>query len=84
MQDSAVQLAAALRQRVAIINDEESRREPKQHIAKLRAASERIEQLQAELPVPVHPQLAHFLSRASYNKALEFLENDAAMRAATD
>jgi hypothetical protein len=26
------------------------------------------------LPAPVDPQLAHFLSRCSYEKALEFLE----------
>jgi hypothetical protein len=30
--------------------------------------------LQAALPRPIDPQLAHYLQRRSYNKALEFLE----------
>jgi hypothetical protein len=30
------------------------------------------------LPKPVHPQLAHFLERSSYDKALEFLERNQA------
>jgi hypothetical protein len=30
------------------------------------------------LPKPIDPQLAHFLQRKSYDKALEFLEETAA------
>jgi hypothetical protein len=41
----------------------------------LRAVSEKIEKLEAALPKPIDPQLAHFLQRKSYDKALEFLEN---------
>lgn len=44
-------------------------------MARLRAVSERIEGLRTRLPEPVHPQLAHYLARSSYDKALAFLEN---------
>ena len=68
------QLAAALRQRRAIIADEESRRQPDEHIKRLRDISDRIEQLIQALPRPIAPRLSHFLERRSYDKALEFLE----------
>ena len=45
------------------------------HMARLRAVSEKIEELQAALPQPIDPRLAHYLQRRSYDKALEFLEN---------
>ena len=67
-------LAAALRERLAVISDENSRRDPEKHLARLRDVSERIDNLAAELPKPIDPQLAHFLQRKSYDKALEFLE----------
>ncbi len=67
-------LAEALRERLEIISDEESRRNPGQHMERLRAVSERIESLAAELPQPINPRLAHFLERRSYDKALELLE----------
>ncbi len=70
-------LTAALRERLALIGDAESRRAPEQHLAKLRAISEEIEALQKELPPPVDPQLAHFLARCSYDKALRLLEAQA-------
>ena len=44
-------------------------------MARLRVVSERIEILAAALPKPVDPQLAHFLQRKSYDKALEYLDN---------
>ena len=68
-------LAEALRERLAIISDQESRRNPEQHIARLKAVSERIEQLSVALPHPVNSRLAHFLERRSYDKALEMLES---------
>lgn len=40
---------------------------------RLREISERIDHLSSALPPPVHPQLAHYLARRSYDKALEFL-----------
>jgi hypothetical protein len=76
MQKELVDLAAALRERLAIIGDENSRRDPAAHTARLRAVSGRIEKLEAALPKPIDPQLAHFLQRRSYDKALEFLESE--------
>jgi hypothetical protein len=74
MDEAFVDLAQALRERLAAIRDEQSRRDEEKHIARLRAVSEKIEKLQAALPRPVDPQLAHYLQRRSYDKALEFLE----------
>jgi hypothetical protein len=75
MQKAVTNLRDALRDRLAIIRDEESRRDTDTHMARLRTVSEKIEQLQAALPRPIDPQLAHYLQRKSYDKALEFLEN---------
>lgn len=76
MQSPTADLAAALRERLAIISDQNSRRDSEAHTARLRAVSEKIEKLEAALPKPIDPQLAHFLQRKSYDKALEFLENN--------
>jgi hypothetical protein len=78
MQDSTSDLVAALRERLAIIGDENSRRDPEAHTARLRKVSEKIEKLETAIPKPIDPQLAHFLQRKSYEKALEFLENNRA------
>jgi len=78
MNQAIVDLAAALRERLAIIADENSRRDPEAHTARLRAVSEKIEKLEATLPKPIDPQLAHFLQRRSYDKALDLLEGRAA------
>jgi len=67
------ELAEALRERLKIISDEAGRRNPEQHLQRLRDVSERIETLVAALPRPIPPRLAHFLDRRSYDKALEFL-----------
>jgi hypothetical protein len=74
MQNSYVDLENALRERLAIIGDENSRRDPEKHMARLRTISEKIDNLATPLPKPIDPQLAHFLQRKSYDKALEFLE----------
>ena len=68
-------LASALRERLAIIADEESRRDPERHTQRLQQISERIEKLEQQLPAEVDPQLRHFLQRRSYSKALELLED---------
>jgi hypothetical protein len=68
------ELVEALRERLKIISDEASQRDPEQHVRRLREISERIETLAAALPRPSPPRLAHFLDRRSYDKALEFLE----------
>ena len=74
MQNAIVDLVAALRERLAIIGDENSRRDPEKHTARLRAVSEKIDKLQAALPKPVDQRLTHYLQRRSYDKALEYLE----------
>lgn len=71
------QLASALRERLTIIGDQESRQDPERHMGRLKAISERIERLSASLPTPIDPRLAHFLERRSYDKALEVLDGAA-------
>lgn len=73
---SETELAEALRERLAIIADETSRRDPQRHMERLRKVSERIELLSGALPRSINPQLVHYLSRRSYDKALEFLSRD--------
>jgi hypothetical protein len=70
------ELAEALRERLAIISDEASRRDSDQHMKRLRHVSERIDTLAAALPQPIPSRLAHFLERHSYDKAWEFLCSD--------
>ena len=74
MNDRFSTLANALRERLAIISDENSRRDPEKHTARLKEISEKVDNLAAALPNPIDPQLAHFLQRKSYDKALGFLE----------
>lgn len=74
LENALSDLAQALRERLAIIHDEESRSDEAKHTARLRAVSEKIDKLQATLPQPVDPRLAHYLQRRSYDKALGYLE----------
>jgi hypothetical protein len=74
MEKAVLDLKEALRERVAIIRDEQSRRDEVKHIARLREVSEKIDKLQTALPQPVDARLAHYLQRRSYDKALDFLE----------
>ena len=73
MQKTLIELAEALRERLAIIGDEEGRRDPVQHTERLRDVSERIERIELGLPPTIDPQLRHFLQRRSYSKALDLL-----------
>jgi hypothetical protein len=78
MADSPIfaELAAALRERITVIADRELyARDPGLHLEKLRAASERITSLQNQISAPVDPQLAHYLAKCSYDKALAHLED---------
>jgi hypothetical protein len=77
MENALVDLRDALRERLAIIRDEASRRDHETHIARLSVVSEKIDKLAAAVPRPLDPQLAHYLQRRSYEKALEFLEGQA-------
>ena len=74
MENALVDLLQALRERLAVIRDEQSRRDEAKHIARLRTISEKIDRLQAKLPRPIDPRLAHYLQRKSYDKALDLLE----------
>jgi hypothetical protein len=74
MENTLVDLARALRERLAVIRDEQSRCDEEKHMARLRTVSKKIDKLQAALPRPIDPRLAHYLQRRSYDKALEFLE----------
>jgi hypothetical protein len=74
MNSTKAELAAALRQRLDIVADKTSRRDPDRHLEKLKSVSEKIDLLGKSLPPPVDPQLAHFLARCSYDKALKALE----------
>ena len=71
-------LAAVLRERLAVIADRAlAAGDPAAHLEKLRAASEKIAALQNALPPSTDPQLAHYLERCSYDKALAFLDGTA-------
>jgi hypothetical protein len=76
MDGALVDLADALRERLAVIRDEESRRDHSKHIERLRAVSDKIDRLQQSLPLSTDPRLKHYLDRKSFDKALEYLEND--------
>lgn len=71
------ELAAVLRERLAIIGDEESRQDPNRHTERLRVVSEKIEDLERRLPPKIDPELRHFLQRRSYSKALQLLGSGA-------
>jgi hypothetical protein len=74
MKNGLADLAEALRERLAIIRDQESRRDQEKHVARLRAVSEKIERLQELLPPSADPRLKHYLERKSYDKALEHVQ----------
>jgi hypothetical protein len=74
MENALADLAQALRERLSIISDDESGRDPAKHMDRLRAVSEKIDRLQESLTPSIDPRLKHFLDRKSYDKALEHLE----------
>ena len=74
MESALTDLAQALRERLAVIRDEESRCDHTKHMDRLRAVSEKIDRLQESLPPSTDPRLVHYLDRKSYDKALEYLE----------
>jgi hypothetical protein len=74
MEGALADLAQTLRERIAIVHDDESRRNVDAHMARLRAVSEKIDRLQESLPPSTDPRLKHYLDRKSYDKALEYLE----------
>ncbi|MCE9612463.1 MAG: hypothetical protein K8R23_19865 [Chthoniobacter sp.] len=75
---SSTTLIAALKDRLAIVADREFyQRDPAGHLARLQSVSNEIASAAAQLSGEVDPQLAHFLQRCSYDKALAFLEGQA-------
>ncbi len=77
MPDLFADLATALRERIAVIADRGLyTRDPAAHLEKLKAVSERITQLGAALPRPLAGDFAHYLQRASYDKALAWIETN--------
>jgi hypothetical protein len=74
MSDEISELATALRERRMIVGDQESRRDAASHLRRLQAVSEKIEQFEAKLTPQIPAQLAHYLERRSYDKALEYIE----------
>lgn len=69
------ELAHALRERLTVIADRDLySRDPAAHLQRLQSASTRIIEIQGQLPAPLDSQLAHFLQRCSYDKALAWLE----------
>ena len=74
MPDPFAELAEALRERLAVIADRELyARDPAAHLKKLKTVSEKITQLGESLPRPLPGDFAHYLQRASYEKALAWL-----------
>jgi hypothetical protein len=70
-----VELAEALRDRLAVIADHQLRdQNPEAHLTRLKEASERIEGLRNRLPHDADPMLDHYLGRMSLSKALEFVD----------
>jgi hypothetical protein len=70
------ELAAALRERIAVIADRELyQQDPAGHLEKLKTASARIETAGKALPKPIPGDLGHFLQGCSYQKALNWLES---------
>lgn len=69
-------LTTLLRDRLRVIADHELRdRDPAAHLRQLQAASEALDRETARLGRSLPPRLHHFMSQASYGKALEYLES---------
>ncbi len=68
------ELATILEERLAIIADHESRdRDPEAHLTKLVQVSEKITHWHETHRHEIDANLEHFLSGASFQKALEYL-----------
>lgn len=75
MKQYYAELTSALRDRIAVVEDQRLRQEdPAAQLQRLQEASERIDRLRTKLPADAHPMLAHYLERMSLTKALQFLE----------
>lgn len=67
-------LADLLERRLQIIADHSLRdRNPNAHLSQLKAVSEAIAEAHASLRGQIDPRLNHYLSQASYSKALDHI-----------
>ena len=57
-----------------IADREHYQHDPAGHLERLKAATASIDALREQLPAGHDPQLAHYLQRCSYDKALAFLD----------
>lgn len=68
-------LRDALKTRLAVVGDHALRdRDPAAHLAALKAAAGKVDELIAQLPRNIDPMLRHYLERQSYLKAVAFLD----------
>lgn len=75
-----LELKALLQERLTVIADHAWRdRDPAGHLQKLRRVSEAIMAEHARHRVMMPPRLNHYLTQASYQKALEWLQDEASM-----
>lgn len=78
METDLQSLADALRERRRLIADREFyARDPADHLTALQRVSQEIVDRAAALPLPAPSQLAHYLQRCSYDKALAWIESEA-------
>lgn len=71
------EVKAALENRLAVIADHQARAEnPDAHLAALRSASEQIQMLETKLSKDTDAKLRHFLTHASFDKALRWLNEN--------
>ena len=67
-------LHAAVKARLDIVADHAFRdRDPVAHLAALKSAAARLDDLIVALPAETDPTLRHYLERQSYTKALDWL-----------
>jgi hypothetical protein len=75
--DELKSLTDLLRQRLATIGDSRLRdADPEAHLRALQEVSEAISARHLALKGRISPRLDHFLANASFQKALEWLENE--------
>ena len=75
MNDPYHELADALRERLAVIGNRQLYAEnAAAHLEQLKEVTAKIGTVRRQLPVPVDPQLQHYLDRCSFDKALACLE----------
>ncbi len=70
-------LRDALKARLAVVGDHALRdRDPAAHLAALKAAAAKVDELVAQLPRNSDPMLRHYLERQSFVKAVAFLDEN--------